>query len=146
MRKAINFDLSTDALKKHYPSKHYEGAYGVMGRFLVKNGFEHRQYSGYVSVQDVTNFEINKLISEMNENFPWMKKCVKFFDVTNVGKQYDMTHLFTGEKKMPKKTTERVTEEKPKPFTIGKKSILKSKQQNKDTQQKQPTKKKEHTR
>lgn len=146
MRKAINFDLSTKALKKYYPSKHYRGAYRDIRRFMLNNGFKHRQWSGYVSTQSITNYEISKIIAEMNNDFPWLKKCVNRFDVTDIGKQYDMLDLITGKEPMPKKETERVTEEKPKPFTIGKKSILNAKHQNKDTQQKQPTKKKEHTR
>lgn len=144
MRKSINFDLSTEALKKHYPSKHYRNGYGDIKKFLLNNGFKHRQWSGYVSVQDITNAEINKIIAEMTKELPWIKKCVNRFDVTNVGKPYDITHLITGKEPMPKKIAQ-TKEEKPKPFTIGKKSILSAKSRNQNTQQKQPTKKKEHS-
>ena len=46
-RKAINFDLSTNELKKHFNNT--AEAYNKIKEFMLKNGFEHRQYSGYVS-------------------------------------------------------------------------------------------------
>lgn len=142
MRKAINFDLNTKALKEHYPSKHYRNGYRDIEKILLKNGFKHRQWSGYISVEPISHSDICRLIAKINKELPWMKRCVNRFDVTEVGKQYDMKHSFTDREKVAEQTQE----EKPKPFTIGKKSILNAKQQNKDTQQKQPTKKKEHTR
>lgn len=145
MRKAINFDLSTKALKEYYPGKHYRNGYRDIEKFLLNNGFKHRQWSGYVSTKSIADYEIGKIIDEMNKELPWLKKCVNHFDVTEVGKQYDMKRLITGNEEVPEKTTAQTKEEKPKPFTIGKKSILSAKSRNQNTQQKQPTKKKEHS-
>lgn len=44
----INFDLSTERLKECYP-KSRRSAYREIRHFLENCGFEHRQYSGYVS-------------------------------------------------------------------------------------------------
>lgn len=124
MRKAINFDLSTKALKEYYPGKHYRNGYRDIEKFLLNNGFKHRQWSGYVSTKSIADYEIGKIIDEMNKELPWLKKCVNHFDVTEVGKQYDMKRLITGNEEVPEKTTAQTKEEKPKPFTIGKKVYL----------------------
>ena len=48
-KKALNFDLNDALLKKYYPSKSYKNGRTDIKKFLVQNGFNHRQYSGYVS-------------------------------------------------------------------------------------------------
>lgn len=91
--KAINFDLDTNALKEHYTKstgKPYNNAYYEIKSFMVKNGFEHRQWSGYVSNEKVTSLDISKLTREISHKFDWLHKCVTRFDVTDVKKQYDM--------------------------------------------------------
>lgn len=39
VRKAINFDLDTRALKEFYPGKDYRAAYGEIKAFMENNGF-----------------------------------------------------------------------------------------------------------
>lgn len=46
--KCINFDLYTQELLKHFP-KGTVKPYTLIKDFFEKNGFEHRQYSGYQS-------------------------------------------------------------------------------------------------
>ena len=38
-RKAINFDLNDNLLKKYYPSKSYKNAWRDIKKFLLKNDF-----------------------------------------------------------------------------------------------------------
>lgn len=93
--KALNFDLDTKALEQHYPSSSYRQAYRDISRFLQSNGFEHRQWSGYRSEQAMSDAEITLLVTRLNTRFPWLSKCVNRFDVTNIGKNYDLSPLFT---------------------------------------------------
>ena len=65
-RKAINFDLSTADLKKYF--KNTAEAYSQIKNFMLQNGFEHRQYSGYVT-------------------------CTQKFDVTDVDKHHDLINI-----------------------------------------------------
>ena len=64
-KKALNFDLSDVLLRKYYPSKNYKKAWSDIKYFLIKGGFRHRQYSGYVSkkryfyVKNYTNYYKN---------------------------------------------------------------------------------------
>lgn len=93
VRKAINFDLDTRALKEFYPGKDYRAAYGEIKAFMESNGFEHRQWSGYVSIEPLTKNELNEAIKTMAHQFPWLSQCVNRFDVTNIGKTYDMVDM-----------------------------------------------------
>lgn len=93
VRKAINFDLDTRALKEFYPGKDYRAAYGEIKAFMESNGFEHRQWSGYVSIEPLTKNELNEAIKTMAHQFPWLSQCVNRFDVTNISKTYDMIDM-----------------------------------------------------
>ena len=91
--KAINFDLDTNALKEHYTKstgKPYNNAYYEIKSFMNKNGFEHRQGSGYVSVSKINSADIYDTIQNLSTKYNWLHKCVTRFDVTDVKKQYDL--------------------------------------------------------
>lgn len=74
-RKQITFDLRQAALKQFYPKKplslnpqHYKKAYRDIQRFMEKNGFEHRQYSVYTSIEKLSVADIVHLMED--EPFP----------------------------------------------------------------------------
>ena len=95
-RKALNFDLSTNELKKHFNST--AEAYSQIKIFMIENGFKHRQYSGYISKEPMNEREITKLVRKLNKQLSWLSTCVLNFDVTDIGEQHDLTHLLTGKK------------------------------------------------
>lgn len=95
-QKAINFDLDTNALKMYYPGKHWRKAYKDIRNFLKENGFSHRQWSGYRSKGLLSDTQIIAIIKKMNKTYPWLSKCVNHFDVTNIGKTYDMLKYLSG--------------------------------------------------
>ena len=64
-RKAINFDLSTNELKKHF--KDTREPYIKIKTFMLENGFEHRQYSGYASKELMDDKAISLLAEILNE-------------------------------------------------------------------------------
>ena len=92
-RKAINFDLSTNELKKHFNNT--AEAYNKIKEFMLQNGFEHRQYSGYMSKEVIDDDRVSVLITRLSRQFSWLSNCVQKFDVTDIGEQYDLTHLLT---------------------------------------------------
>ena len=83
-KKALNFDLSNQALQKYYPSKSYKKAWSDIKGYLLEIGFNHRQYSGYVSIDNISMTYVIQHIIEMSLLFKWLKYCVKEFDVTIV--------------------------------------------------------------
>lgn len=95
-KKAINFDLDTKALKTYYPEKDFRKAYIDIRKFMENEGFLHRQWSGYVSTIKVSNQKIVSMTKKLGNKFPWLKNCVKRFDVTDIGNQHDLTHIITG--------------------------------------------------
>lgn len=87
-RKALNFDLDINALKKFYPGNTHTQAYHDIRGFLEKCGFEHRQGSGYVSNKPMITSDVIIIVQEMVKVYPWVSRCAKVFDITSVGKTY----------------------------------------------------------
>ncbi len=98
-RKAINFDFDEAELKRRYPSRFpfaYKRAWSVVKKFMVQHGFEHRQYSGYVSKDPMSYFELNKVLIELRNTHPWVGPCSRQFDVTEVGDTYSVLDVLRG--------------------------------------------------
>ena len=93
--KSINFDLDTKELKKKYPGNSYENAYYDIRDFLECNGFEHSQGSGYVSISRLSDTAAIDVISQLMEEFPWLRGCVKKLYLSDIAyiSQADMTYL-----------------------------------------------------
>lgn len=95
VRKALNFDLDNSALKIWYTKedgtpKAHTNAYADIRSFLQKNGLEPRQGSGYLSTQEMTDPQISKIVENMTDQMPWLTKCVRSIDLTNVTKSFDL--------------------------------------------------------
>lgn len=89
MRKALNFDLDTKKYEE-YTGRKATTAYKEIKRFLKRNNFEHRQGSGYISMDSLTDGKIFAIIQNMSVELKWLRTCVKQIDVTNIGKQHSM--------------------------------------------------------
>ena len=88
--KAINFDLDRHILNDVHPSGDYRRAYHDLKKFFTKRNFDHKQGSGYVSIDKLTSIDIFELLDDLYHVLPWISDAVKAFDVTNVGNQYDL--------------------------------------------------------
>ncbi len=97
MRKAINFDIDTKRYVQ-YTGKSAPTAYYDIRKFLEKNGFVHRQGSGYLSIHSMNEAKVANIIMELSTKFDWIKSCVKQIDVTNVGRQYSLLPLINSSK------------------------------------------------
>ena len=65
-RKQITFDLSQDAL---------------------------RQYSVYVSTEELTALDVAVLTQRMAEELPWLRHCVREITATNIGARHSLLGL-----------------------------------------------------
>lgn len=92
-KKAINFDLSINALKEYYSEISPQNAYKEIERFMTKHGFEHRQGSGYESVKPIRMQDSISLFIEISEKLEWLHLCVERFDITNVTKVHDLINF-----------------------------------------------------
>lgn len=89
MRKALNFDLDTKKYEE-LTGKASPSAYGIIKRFLKRNGFEHRQGSGYISKESMNDGKVFAIIQNMSMELEWLRGSVEEIDVTNIGKQHSL--------------------------------------------------------
>jgi virulence-associated protein VapD len=57
-RKAINFDLDTKVLESIF--KNTIKPYSDIKKALLNLGFAHRQYSGYTSIEKMTEYDVDE--------------------------------------------------------------------------------------
>lgn len=84
----MNFDLDTKKMKE---MNLYPKGYRLLGSSLKKHGFEHRQGSGYISKVKLDGDNVYDIISDVVSENEWLANCVKKIDVTDIGKQHDLT-------------------------------------------------------
>lgn len=92
-RRAVNFDLSIDALKKYYSESNPKGAYKDIEKYMERNGFEHRQWSGYRSRKPLSNYELVYLFDKMYKKMPWLDSCAEHMDATTIDSVYDIKEM-----------------------------------------------------
>lgn len=96
-RYAINFDLSISKLQQHFSQEHPKSAYGVLAKYMKLNGFEHRQYSGYISSEALTQAELLNIMRIVHNQLPWLKECENRMDATVITRVYDLKQLLSAE-------------------------------------------------
>jgi virulence-associated protein VapD len=94
-RKSANFDLDTASLIEVFGEKNRRRGYSEIKRFMVRNGFEHRQYSGYVSEKRMSYVDTYDLIKALKKQCPWLQNCAKKFDITDYMAESDAIEFVT---------------------------------------------------
>ena len=89
-KKAIHFDLDTVKMKKF---SLYPAGYELLKKSFQGLGFEHRQGSGYISAEELDSDQINDIIGLIIQENPWPAECVRKIDVTDIGRQHDLTFV-----------------------------------------------------
>ncbi len=74
-RKAINFDLSTKSLEKYF--KDTREPYSLIKKFMLENGFEHRQYSGYTSKEPINERRVIRIVNKLTKNLLGLANVLK---------------------------------------------------------------------
>ena len=98
-RKALNFDLSSEKLRARFGEKGRRNAYKQIKSFLVKKGFEHRQWSGYASEMPMSYIEVYDIVGELVEKHKWLTDCANRFDATNIMAESDMMEAIRNHEK-----------------------------------------------
>ena len=65
-----------------------------IGKFLKSRGFTHRQYSGYITKDEMSTYNAIVTVRALNQAFPWLQQCVRKFDVTSIGSTFDLIDIF----------------------------------------------------
>jgi virulence-associated protein VapD len=87
--KSINFDLSTERLREVFGGDGRRKAYAQIQRFLMRNGFDHRQWSGYITKERRLYLDIYVIIDALVLRCSWLPGCVNRFDITDFMAQSD---------------------------------------------------------
>ena len=74
---------------------------------MEDNGFEHRQYSGYVSTGYISDASVTILTEKLNDKFKWLKDCVQKYDITEIGETYDLKYIFDEAKQKEKEKSKK---------------------------------------
>jgi cell filamentation protein len=89
-RRYLNFDLDSAGLRETLGGENgRKRAYGFIKTYMLKNGFEHRQGSAYMSGSTLSDAEVYDLTDSLVRQYPWLAQCAKGYDVTNVGATHD---------------------------------------------------------
>jgi len=73
-----------------FGEKGRRNAYSQIKGFLTKNGFSHKQWSGYISLRPMSYSEVYDIVFKMIDTHPWLPVCTNQFDATNVMAETDM--------------------------------------------------------
>lgn len=76
----INFDLDTNKLKAIYPNTSV--AYKKIRTTMNAEGFDKWQYSGYISREEISRFDLNDTVKRITKANPWLQACTKRIGVT----------------------------------------------------------------
>ncbi|MGN0797202.1 MAG: hypothetical protein ACI4M5_03265 [Christensenellales bacterium] len=90
MYKAINFDLDTRKMRQYGK---YPIGYTEVKRSMLQLGFIHRQWSGYVSKDKLRAVDVYNVVRKIVKSHPWLSVCANKFDVTDIGKQFDLMSI-----------------------------------------------------
>ena len=109
-RKEFHFDLDVDALKRFYPSDHpnaWKSAWSEVKAFMEEHGFEHSQYSGYESRDEMTYDKAYAVLFELNIAYPWFSKCAQAATLTEIGERHDVLEYLRAQDQPPEGGTPR---------------------------------------
>lgn len=77
----INFDLDTK-LFSNYPSDNWRKTYNDIFVFMNKNGFEHRQGSGYISKTPLSEFNLEGVLTRHVQENLWLADSIREIETT----------------------------------------------------------------
>lgn len=79
----------------------------MLKQFFLDKGFEHRQYSGYISKEPLEETDISLILKELGKKFTWLKDCMQEFDVSNAPERVSVKEqiIYTATQELLKQIT-----------------------------------------
>jgi len=68
-------------------------AYAEIKRYMLKQGFSHRQWSGYISNLTMTKPELLQFTEELYNHFQWLINCEGSMDATVITDIFDIRQM-----------------------------------------------------
>ncbi|TQR49845.1 VapD family protein [Campylobacter troglodytis] len=104
--KCIHFDFLIDEIREHFSRD--STPYTQIQNFLEQNGFEHRQGSGYISKEPLSEYQTYILMKKLGAKFTWLDDCMRRFDIENAPEAMDARNEIS--KSAIKKMTQQLKE------------------------------------
>ena len=92
-RLQIIFDLDTLLLEQTEKGSS-KTIYTKIKAFMDENGFDHIEYSGYVSREPMMVAIALAVVESLKDAFPILNSTVQGMHLTEVGDTYELTNLF----------------------------------------------------
>ncbi|MDR2156214.1 MAG: hypothetical protein LBO81_00325 [Clostridiales Family XIII bacterium] len=92
-RRQFAFDLDTHRLKEVFGGRRISEAYDRIESFLTSRGFLHEQGSVYVTARRMEKRVAYEIFEELIETHPWIESCARKFNITDVGRTYDLFEM-----------------------------------------------------
>lgn|GEM_PF-708295 len=77
----LSFDLVTQDLKDNYSNSSPQGAYDVIKRYLLKNGFEHLKDTDYKH-DSINKLDTVDLLYKFSKENKWFPYCIKKVNIS----------------------------------------------------------------
>ena len=107
-RQYISFDLDTNELKKYYPTDNWRNAYEDIKKYMLANGFDWLQGSGYISTKMMPAAKAHNIVNIFIQNNLWINKCMRDCRVFDVGKTNDLNVLFNKSLNVPIRSAKQI--------------------------------------
>jgi len=102
-RKQVAFDLDTKQLQKYYPTNTWTNAYLVIGNHMKENDFKWIQGSVYESNEELNTYDVNKILTTLILENPWLHKCMRDCRQSDIGEQHSLNQIFDRTKDIPER-------------------------------------------
>ena len=91
----LSFDLSIAKLKDYFSNSSPQGAYDIIKRFLLNNGFEHKKDSDYIN-PTIDKIDTVDLLVDFSEEHKWFPLCVNKMNISPNIETLDITTQLEG--------------------------------------------------
>ena len=98
-RMQIIFDLDSVKLEE-IEKNSSKNIYSKIRVFMEKNGFDHIEYSGYVSREPVRLARVYEVVKTLRAAFPILNDTVNDMHVTEVGNTYLLARSFVSYRRL----------------------------------------------
>ncbi len=96
---AITFDFDTSLLEQLSPSRSWRNACSDVRRFFEENGFENKQGSVYVALDDVDAVEGVALFQDLAETYDWFTPSLKDIRMLRIEENKDLMPILEKRRK-----------------------------------------------
>lgn len=130
----FSFDLSIKLLEQYYPKADINKAWSDILKHMTANGFDHRQYSGYLSQNKLDEAQTFDVAFRLFNSLKWLANCAQKFDSTAVlnEQHFDFLQEFQAKEDLLVTPQKRIYTFSPNPPKIKREDLILPKDEKQD--------------